>query len=237
MSALSCLPDFIIYLSKYGFKIKTSDNQDRIEWYLFNKNNCEIRIKKINIDNKYILKWIYNSIEIKYITETSLKYFLSIYYEKDTQIIPFPKFDIVNNNNNITDTEFSYRIIKNKIKNNDYILSSEESTDETSIQGNICFFDILNKIVVQIDYDVDENNLKIIVQQNKTDHIKIVILHLLHSYHRQKVNIIYYKERNINNNNIKYLYNFIEFLNELNFQKKEEFFDGWRDKIIWENQL
>lgn len=48
MSVLSFLPDFIRYLSKYDLKIKTTDKQDRISWYLFNKNKENIiRITKI----------------------------------------------------------------------------------------------------------------------------------------------------------------------------------------------
>lgn len=230
MSALSCLPNFIIYLSKFGLKIKTSENKDRIIWHLFkNGENQEIRIKKTNIDNRYVLKWIYNEIEIKNIAEETLKNFLYIYYEKDTKIIPYPNFEIVNN----TDiTEFSYLFIKNKMEKKEYRLSSQEWTDETSILGNICFFDILNKIVTQIDYDVNENNIKIVIQENKTDYITNVILHLINSYKREKVKIIYYKQRLKEDiDNTQYL---SDFFIRLNYEK-EETFDGWRNKIIWKN--
>jgi hypothetical protein len=226
MSVLSFLPDFIRYLSKYDLKIKTTDKQDRISWYLFNKNKENIiRITKIG----HILKWMYNETNgIKHIAETCLQNFLTVYYEKDIEIIPFPKFDVVNVVNDIT--EFSYRFVKDKMEG--CILSSEEWTDETGIQGNICFFDLSNKIVVQVDYDVNANSIKIVVQQNKTDHIAFIILHLLNSYRWQKVNVVYYKERGSNSNN-GYLHKFITFMDELNFQKKEET-DGWREKIIWE---
>lgn len=226
MSALSFLPDFIKYLSKYELKIKTTDKDDRISWHLFDKNKENvIRITKINDQN--ILKWVYNGTGIKHIAETCLQNFLTVYYEKDIEIIPFSKFDIVN----VVNDKFSYQFVKDKMK--DYTLSTEEWANETGIQGNICFFDLSNKIVVQIDYDVNENSIKIVVQQNKTDHLSFIILHLLNSYRRQKVNVVYYKERDSDTNN-DYLHKFAAFMYEHNFQKKEES-DGWREKIIWEN--
>jgi hypothetical protein len=226
MSALSCLPNFVRYLSKYELKIKTADKDDRISWHLFNKNKENlIRITKINDQN--IFKWVYNETGIKHIAETCLQNFLTVYYEKDSEIIPFLKFDAVN----VVNDKFSYRFVKDKMEG--CRLSTEEWSDETGIKGNICFFDLSNKIVVQIDYDVNENSIKIVVQQNKTEHLSFIILHLLNSYRRQKVNVVYYKEHDSDSNN-EYLHKFAAFQHEHNFQKKEDS-DGWREKIIWEN--